>query len=56
MAKYCDANNKTHLTITLFFYRQVFSANLFILRDVFKFTKSLHNKISPHTANIFTNA
>ena len=40
MAKYCNAKNKTHLKITLFiFLTKVFSANLFILRDVFKFTK-----------------
>jgi len=32
-----------------------FSANLFILRDVFKLTKMLHNRFSPNTTNIFSN-
>jgi len=43
------------LSFTLFTTNK-FSANLFILSDVFfKLTKILHNRISPNTTNILSN-
>ena len=42
------------LNITLFM-TNYFSANRFILRDVFKLTKILHNRISPNCTNILSN-
>ena len=49
------ANNETHIKITLFTKKAFFGKSVHS-KGCFKLTRIIHNRISPNTTNIFTNA